>query len=217
MFTENERNEIHDLFGQYPESLTPDSFKQALRDLRARFHPDNFEKYGDETVRQLATERFQRIERLAARLEAWLQGERLEETPSTRPSNTDPLNDLRARFAFREMKIEVRTGDKDLKYRLFGTFYRWLQLGDKFKVPDTPNAFIVADEGHLGRSIGFTESIRFYLTFGEEDSLETIVRWLYERIQGSAEALIIEGDLVPVEYDRILLAVKQRSFRRLEG
>lgn len=210
-FTDTEREEIRELFGALPEHLDQEAFKKALRDLRAKYHPDNFEKYGDPTVRQLATERFQRIERLGERLEQWLKGE----TAVSATPKADPLQDPRARFAYREMKIEIRTADKDLKYHLFGTFYRWLKLGEKFKVPET-QAFLIADEDHLGRSIGFVESIRFYLTFEEADSVETIVDWLFERITGRADALLIEGDIVPIRREAILLAVKRRSLRLLE-
>ncbi len=215
-FTDQEREEIRELFGALPEQLNPEEFKKALRDLRAKYHPDNFEKFGDNTVRQLATERFQRIERLAEKMEDWFAGKKTAPGPATPyGSPADPrVLDPRARFAFREMKIEIRTGDKDLKYHLFGTFYRWLTLGERFRIPDS-KAFLIADEQHLGRSIGFVESIRVYLSFEEDDSVETISRWLYEKITGRADALLIEGELVPIDYDAILLAIKRRSFRSL--
>lgn len=215
-FTEQELQEIRELFGAQPEQLDPDTFKKTLRELRAKYHPDNFEKFGDNTVSQLATERFQRIEYLAEKLEAWWSGK----TPTALPGPSasaqgDPrILDPRARFAYREMKIEVRTGDKDLKYHLFGTFYRWLALGDKFKIPES-QAFLIADEDHLGRRIGFVESIRVYLTFEEGDSVEQIARWLSDKIEGRADALLIESELIPIDYDAILYAIKKRSFRML--
>lgn len=218
-FTDQEKEEIRELFGALPEHLNPEDFKKTLRDLRAKYHPDNFEKFGDSTVRQLATERFQRIERLAEKMEDWFSGKKMTDSPG--PASpygghaADPrVFDPRARFAYREMKIEIRTGDKDLKYHLFGTFYRWLTLGERFKIPDS-KAFLIADEQHLGRSIGFVESIRVYLTFEEDDSVADITRWLYEKIAGRADALLIEGELVPIDYESMLLAVKRRSFRSL--
>jgi hypothetical protein len=212
MFSEQERQDIREWFGTLPEQLDVDSFKKALRDLRAKYHPDNFEKFGDATVRQLATERFQRIERLAEKLEAFFRGDKPVAPPAAK--NADPVDDPRARFAYREMKIEIRTPDKDLKYHLFGAFYRWLKMGDKFKIPNS-NGFLIADEDHLGRSIGFTETIRIYLTFDEGDSLETIVGWLHERIAGRADAVLVEGEFVPINYEALLLAVKRRSFKGL--
>ena len=212
-FTEQERQEIRELFGVLPEQLDAEIFKQKLRELRAKYHPDNFEKFGDEVVRQLATERFQHIERLAEKIETWLSGISVtNKQPST--DNQQPIFDPRARFAYREMKIEIRTGDKDLKYHLFGTFYRWLTLGDRFKIPDS-QAFLIADEEHLGRRIGFVESIRVYLTFEETDSVEVIARWFFDKIAGRADALLIEGELVPIEYEAMLYAIKRRSFKLL--
>lgn len=214
-FTEQERLEIRETFGVLPEHLDAETFRKTLRELRSRFHPDNFEKFGDDTVRQLATERFQRIERLAEKIEAWLSGKLQPALPGPSAPNTDQrIFDPRARFAYREMKIEIRTGDKDLKYHLFGTFYRWLTLGDRFKIPDT-QAFLIADEEHLGRRIGFVESIRVYLTFEENDSVEVITRWLFDKIEGRADALLIEGELIPIASEAILLAIKRRSFKLL--
>ncbi len=214
-FTEQETAEIRELFGALPEQLDIETFRKTLRDLRAKYHPDNFEKFGDEVVRQLATERFQRIEQLAEKLEAWKSGKTLpgvSAPPST--SGESMIFDPRARFAYKEMKIEIRTSDKDLKYHLFGTFYRWLTLGDRFRIPDS-KAFLIADEEHAGRSIGFTESIRVYLTFEEDDSVETIVKWLYGKIAGRADVVLIEGEQVPIDYEALLLAIKKRSYKLL--
>lgn len=214
-FTEQEQQEIRELFGALPEQLDAESFKKTLRELRARYHPDNFEKFGDATVLQLATERFQRIEQLAEKMESWWNGktQALQPGPSA-PGADQRILDPRARFAYREMKIEIRTGDKDLKYHLFGTFYRWLTMGDRFKIPDS-QAFLIADEEHLGRRIGFVESIRVYLTFEETDSVENISRWLFDKIEGRADALLIESELIPIDYEAILLAIKKRSFKMI--
>jgi len=67
----------------------------------------------------------------------------------------------------------------------------------------------------LGRQIGFVESIRVYLTFEEGDSVEDITRWLFDKIEGRADALLIEGELVPIDYETILTAIKRRSFKML--
>lgn len=216
-FTEQEQAEIQALFGHRLEDLDAETFKKSLRELRAKYHPDNFERFGDDVVRQLATERFQRIERLAEKIEAWKNGS-LPAATSPQPAPPgpagDPVYDPRARFAYHQMKIEIRTSDKDLKFHLFGTFYRWLLNGDRFKIPGT-QAYIIADESHAGHKIGFVESIRLYLTFEESDTPETIVRWLFEKLVGHADTLFIEGEIVPVEWEAMLWAVKRRSFRGL--
>lgn len=215
-FTPEESAEIRELFGAPPDQLSEDTFRKTLRDLRAKYHPDNFEKFGDDTVRQMATERFQRIERLAEKIQTWLDGKSLPAAPGQQPGSrtTEIFDDPRARFAYQAMKIEIRTGDKDLKYHLFGMFYRWLTLGERFKIPET-QAYLIADEEHLGRSIGFRETIRVYLTFEETDPVENIVGWLYPKIEGRADALLIEGEIVPIDRETILNVIKRRSFRLL--
>ncbi|MCB9307597.1 MAG: hypothetical protein H6565_13465 [Lewinellaceae bacterium] len=214
-FSEQELAEFREYFGETPGEMDGEAFKAKLRQLRAKYHPDNFEKFGDETVRQLATERFQRIERLAEKIEAWRSGKMPAGNTATQKS-PDPVFDPRARFAYDQMKIEIRTGDKDLKYHLFGTFYRWLTLGDRFRIPES-KAYLIADEEHAGRSIGYMESIRVYLTFTEEDSVETVATWLAEKLAGRADTLLIEGERIPIDYDSILLAIKKRSFKLLAG
>ncbi len=210
-FTPREQEEILEFFGLSPEQIDADTLKKMLRELRAKYHPDNFEKFGDDTVRQLATERFQRIEYLAEKLEQRMSGT----LPAQAPNTQDPLFDPRAQFAYKAMKIEIRTGDKDLKYHLFGSFYRWLQLGEKFKIPDAGNAWLVADEEYRGLKIGFQETIRFYLTFDESDPVEAIVSWLWQKIDGRADAVLVEGEPVSSSFEALLLAVKRRSFRQL--
>ncbi|MCB0542116.1 MAG: hypothetical protein H6575_08195 [Lewinellaceae bacterium] len=214
-FSEQELAEFREYFGAAPGEMDGETFKAKLRQLRAKYHPDNFEKFGDDTVRQLATERFQRIERLAEKMEAWRSG-KLPAGDASAQKSTDPVFDPRARFAYDQMKIEIRTGDKDLKYHLFGTFYRWLTMGDRFRIPES-KAYLIADEEHAGRSIGYMESIRVYLTFTEEDPTETIAGWLAEKLAGRADTLLIEGERIPIDYDSILLAIKKRSFKLLAG
>lgn len=214
-FTPEESGEIRELFGFLPDQLTEDSFRKVLRELRAKYHPDNFEKFGDDTVQQLATDRFQRIERLAQKIETWLLN---KPAPGPRAQHPDDrlFNDPRARFAYQAMKIEIRTSDKDLKYHLFGLFYRWLMQGERFKIPGTNEAFLIADEDYSGRSIGFRETIRVYLTFGESDPVENIIGWLYPKIAGRADALLVEGEIIPIHPDAIGNAIKRRSFHLLE-
>ncbi len=219
-FSEQEVVDIQELFGAKPEQLDAEIFKAKLRELRAKYHPDNFEKFDDAVVRQLATDRFQRIEKLAEKLEKYGFGKALTPAPGTTvatpgASGEVAISDPSARFAYQAMKIEIRTGDKDLKYHLFSTFYRWLMLGERFKIPDAQGAYLIADEGHTGRNIGYVESIRVYLTFEENDPVENIVAWLHGKIAGRADMLLIEGNIVPIEYEAMLRVVKIRSFKAL--
>jgi hypothetical protein len=206
-FTPEEREQVRKFFGKTPEELSSEEFRETHRRLRAKFHPDNFEKFADETVREMATERFQQIERLAAKIESLLRD---EAPPPGEAASGEGGFTSGARFAFDDMKIEINTTDKDLKYHLFGTRYRWLVYGDRFKIPDTGGSIII-DENHQGHRIGYRESIRLYLTFGPSDDLDAIIRWLYERIRDRASSLLVEGKIVPIDPGAMQNAMKKLS------
>ncbi len=208
-FTIQEKEAIQKYFGVSLEELEAGVFKKQLKSLRAKYHPDNFEKFEDETVREMATERFQTIESLSQKLEHFLEN-RSKDVQVAR----EDFMSANALFAIKRLKIEVLTSDKDLKYQLFGRFYRWLQYGDTFHIPGT-KAAIVMDEGHRGTSIGYQESIRLYLTFDEDDSIEDMVQWLYDRIEGRANKLLIAGSTVYIEPYQMIYAIRQQSFLRL--
>jgi len=201
-----EKEEIQKYFGLPLEDLTPESFKQILRQLRAKFHPDAFEKFEDPTVREVMTEKFQTIERLAEKIEQYFSG---KAQPSAHPGD-EVVHRNDARFAFDKMKIEIITSDKDLKYHLFGAYYRWLKFGEKFKIPDS-QASIIIDEDHAGLSIGFRESVRLYLTFGVNENIDEITRWLFDKIEGRATYLLIEGKKINPSFSEMLTAIKRVS------
>lgn len=209
MLTQTEKEAIQKYFGKPIEELSEADFKQLRKQLRAKYHPDNFEKFEDQTVREMATERFQTIEKLAEKITQYFS------QPSAITTIGEKIFHPAAQFAFDQLKIEIITSDKDLKYNLFGTFYRWLVYGDTYKIPDT-KASIIMDENHQGTSIGFRETIRFYLTFGVEDAVEDLVDWLFSRIQGRASSLIIHGDIVNIDRDAMLRAIKKTTFLQIE-
>lgn len=211
-FTIQEKEEIRKLFGLSLEQLDLEAFRKAHRELRAKYHPDNFEHLDNEAVKEMATEKFQVIESLAGRVEAYLSGEK-PIAPTYQTDVADHLNPD-AVFTGKKLKIEILTADKDLKYHLFGTFYRWLQFGDSFKIPDTGGS-IVIDEDYAGRRIGFQESVRMYLTFGEADSIEDMVNWLYEKIEGRATKLLVAGEAVDIDPEKIVNAIKKETLLRI--
>ncbi len=207
--TQSEREAIQKYFEKALESLNPEDFQKIRKQLRTKYHPDNFEKFEDETIREMATERFQEIERLAQKLESYFAGQIQAE------EGKDQIYNPQAQFDFDKMKVEVITSDKDLKYHLFGTSYRWLVYGDRFKVPKTKEAHIVIDDNHRGMSIGYREAIRMYVTFGVHDAVEDIVDWLYERIRGRASSLLIEGEVIAINRNEMLRKIKKTSFLQL--
>lgn len=205
-WTQTERDAIQKYYGQPLEELRPENFHKIRKQLLAKYHPDNFEKFEDETIREMATERFQLIEQLNEKIALYFAGKL--------PAPEDVVFHPNAEFAFDKLKIEVITSDKDLKYHLFGTFYRWLVYGDKYKIPNT-KASIIIDEDHRGASIGYRETIRMYLTFDTGDSVEDIVSWLFGKIEGRASSLLIHGDMVAIEYEAILRAIKKTTFLQI--
>ncbi|MBK9012829.1 MAG: J domain-containing protein [Saprospiraceae bacterium] len=211
-FTIQEKEEIRKLFGLPLEQLDLEAFRKAHRELRSKYHPDNFEHLDNEAVKEMATEKFQVIESLAGRVESYLTGEK-PAAPTYQTNVADYLSP-HAVFAGKKLKIEILTADKDLKYHLFGTFYRWLQFGDSFKIPDTGGS-IVIDEDYAGRRIGFQESVRMYLTFGEADSIEDMVNWLYGKIQGRASKLLVAGETVEIDPEKIVNAIKKETLLRI--
>ena len=210
--TIKEKDEIRKLFGLQIEQLDLDTFRKAHRELRSKYHTDNFEHLDNEAVKEMATEKFQAIESLAGRVEAYLSGDKPSTT--TYDSNVEDFLRPDAVFVGKRLKIEILTSDKDLKYHLFGTFYRWLQMGDTFKIPNTGGS-IVIDEDYSGRRIGFQESVRMYLTFGEADSIEDIVKWLFGKIEGRADKLLIAGEIVEIQLEKIIRAVKRETLLRI--
>jgi len=213
--THQDREAIQKYFERPLESITPDYFKKKLKTLRAKYHPDQFEKFEDETIQEMATERFQTIERLAAKIEQLLSGRTQWQANATAQTQAEFMS-KDAVFSTKKMKIEVKTSDKDLKYDMFERFYRWLQYGETFHIPNT-SATIIMDEDQYGRRIGYQETIRIYLAFGEEQAVEEVVDWLFGKIAGRADSLIIGEELVQNDYEQILRSIKKQTFLRLEA
>ena len=212
-FSSKEREEISKLFGVPLEEMDKATFKKLQRELRSKYHPDNFEQFDNEAIKEMATEKFQRIESLSEKIENYLSGSTPTRPIVTQNDRGDYLHPD-AVFAGNKIKIEILTADKDLKYHLFGTQYRWLEFGDSFRIPNT-KASITIDEGHRGRRVGFQESIRMYLTFDEHDSIEEIVAWLYGKIAGRINTLLVAGETVVVEGDAIIVALKKETYLRI--
>lgn len=205
-----EREDIRKYFGVDLKELDNATFEKKKKALRVKYHPDNFEKFEDDTVQEMAKDRFQHIESLASKVEAYLKGDVRLKSQHPNFMNTGAI------FAAKKLKIEIITQDKDLKYHLFGSGYKWLVWGDSFKIPNT-GATIIIDEDHKGYQIGYRETIRMYLTFGENDSIDDMVDWLYGKIQERANYLIIAKEKVAIDALKIAMAIKKVSFLRLEA
>lgn len=212
-FSEKELAEISKYFGVSLEELDPEIFKTLRNQLRAKYHPDKFEKYEDDTVREMAHERFREIERLSEKIKQYMEKSG-KSKPGQKIEVSDPFLHPEAVYGFEAMQIDIRTADKDMKYHLFGTQYRWLEMGEKFKIPGT-NAYVIVQADHRGRTIGYIETVRIYLTFGVHDPIETIVDWLYYKISGRASSLIIEGNVVNIDRNEMMLYIRRKSFLQI--
>lgn len=214
MFTTQEKSDIKKYYDQPLEELDQTAFEKKRKQLRAKYHPDNFEKYEDETVREMATERFQKLEALSNKMADFFSGKIPTAIPDPKSGDTPAYRHSSAVFAAKKLKFELITRDKDLKYTLFGRKYRWLIYGDDFKIPKT-TATIVMDEDHRGNTIGYVETVRFYLTFGEEQKIEEIVDWFYPRIAEGVQKLLVDSEAVEINPSSILQAIQKVSFLRL--
>ena len=204
-----EHEEIIVLYGKSVDQMKPEEFEALHKQLRLKYHPDKFAHLGDDTVLEMAHEKFQRIETLGEKIRIYLKADHSKTTASVHLD--DDLFDENARFATDRMLLEIVTRNKDLKYHLFGTYLRWLERGDAFKIPKT-SAKIIIDENHRGSGIGFVETIRLYLAFGEEDSTSAIAQWLFHHLVQQADAIIISGERIPITLDGITHVIRRKSY-----
>jgi hypothetical protein len=54
-----------------------------------------------------------------------------------------------------------------------------------------------------------------YLSFDTDDVVENIEDWLFGKIDGRASSLLIHGDIVSIDYQAILRAIKQTTFLQI--
>ncbi len=203
----NDRLKIKEYFDKTIDQLTYEEFEEKLKALRARYHPDKFERYDDEIIRELSLSRFKEIESLADKIKKYFK------VPHAVKDNV-PVKDEIRKYAGKDFYIEILTTDKDLKYHLFGTRYRFLEYGDKYTIPGT-KASITIDANYRGRGIGFNESIKMYLTFGEQDSLSDIVHWMYLKMVDRANSIIIGDTLCKIDEGEILMAIQNKTILRI--
>ncbi len=206
-FNNEEKKLIEKYFGVVLDDLTPEVFKKERKQLMAKYHPDKCQHVDEETVMEMATERFQQIQSLTEKIDQYFDGK-------VTLSLEDKIRRDDAIFAFDQLRIEIITNDKELKYDMFGTYYRWLTFGDSFKIPDS-SAFLIMEGEHRGHQIGYVETIKLFLTFGVNDSVENIVTWFFQSIEGRAKSLIIAGKKIPVEYNAMLMAIRRKAFLQL--
>lgn len=202
--TSQDRELIQKYFGHPLEELSPEQFRALRKEIRKKYHPDNFSKFEDETVIELAKERFQQIEGLSLKVEQYLTTKDLIE-----PIEEDlPDQGYRAEG----IKLDIMTTDGSLKFQLFRSPY--IDRGDKVKI-GSGKAKLIALESYAPRvSAGFRDNIKVKLAFGPEDSVQEIVSWIFQHISGRTSSLVIENKVVQITPYEIQQAIKQEA--RLE-
>lgn len=200
--TEQDLDKIQKWLGTDLDKLTDESFTAALKTARKKFHPDNFAHLEDDGVTDMAKERFQELEKLAAKVKQHLE--------TVGQSNSEETET--ARYASDGIAIDIMTSDKTLKFQLFSS--AMIYEGDKVKIPGTSARFISRDDYLPRISTGFRDNIKVFLAFGPDDPLQVVVEWLFRQINGRTSSFVIEGKVVPVEPLAILNAVRKEA--RLE-
>lgn len=197
---------IRKFFGEDLDGLDLEAFRARLKAARKKYHPDNFTHLGDETILEMAKDRFQQIEALAGRVEAHFaaQVDRDAALAEAAP---------RVVYASDGLKIDIMTRDKALKYHLFGTSL--IFRGDQRTLPGTGARLIALEDYSPRITSGFRDNIKVHLAFGPETPLEAVVEWLYQHISGRTSTFVIEGKVVPVAPGPILAAIRQESRREL--
>ncbi len=200
--TQQDLDKIRKWLGTNLDKLSEESFAAALKAARKKFHPDNFAHLDDEGITDMAKERFQELEELAAKVKQHLEKVGDQESESTHPQ----------RYVSEGMAIDIMTSDKTLKFQLFNS--AMIYEGDKINIPGTA-AHIISRDDYLPRiSTGFRDNIKLFLAFGPDDPLQVVVEWLFRHINGRTSSFVIEGMVVPMEPLAILRAVQKEA--RLE-
>lgn len=178
-----------DLFKVPVEDLDAETIRQKRHLFHKHYHPDRFAHLKNAELDALLNEvyrdmldRLRRVEEHLLRTGHELHVDR---------DKTPPLSAV-------DLEIQLTTHDKDLKYRLFGSHFRWLERGERFRIPGS-NATLTSPGAHRGNVVGYNEHLHVFLTYGSGDPLDEIVIWLYSRIVGVVSALWVDGQRVEVE------------------
>ncbi len=207
--SKEDQDRIVKYFGKPLSEITSDNFKELHTEARKKFHPDNFTHFGDETVLEMAKERFQEIETLSSKVSAFLEG---KASAATAPSDAE--SDPNVVYRSEGMRIDIMTSDAALKFRLFRS--RLIDRGDEVKIKGT-KAKLIAMENYYNRGAGFRETVKVMLAFGEQSDLMPVVEWLFRHISGVTSSFVIEGKLVPIDPYEILKAIRQEAVKELKA
>ncbi|MBK8846528.1 MAG: hypothetical protein IPO27_08335 [Bacteroidetes bacterium] len=205
--TEQEQSDILKYFGKPLLQMQSDEFQELKRRLFAKYHPDKFQHYEDEVVLALMNDQFQKISDLCSKMEVFFGD---KNSVYQQEINSLKVNSV---FAANALPFEIITKDKDLKYKLLETHYRLIRRADKIHIKGT-QGYLYIEEDHVDQKIGFSESLKLFLTFKEEDHVELIAEWLYKKLAGTDSKLLINKQLVQIDYFQIITMLL-RTTRKL--
>jgi len=207
--TDKDRERILKYFGKDLTELKEEEFKTLQKEARRKYHPDQFAHFEDETVLEMAKERFQEIERLGKQVEAFLAGQ-------ASAAGTSGETEGPEAYAYRSdgMRIDIMTRDANLKFMLFRS--RYIERGDEVKIKGS-GAKLVSLEDYYNRSAGFRENIKVHLAFGPDADLVKVTEWLFRHISGNTTSFVIEGKVVKVAPHEILSAIRKEAIKELKA
>ena len=206
--TETDRERILKYFGKDLKELKEEEFKSLQKDARKKYHPDKFAHFEDETVLEMAKERFQEIERLGEKVEAYLAGQ------ASVAGKEDEKGEEAYAYRSDGMRIDIMTQDANLKFVLFRS--RYIERGDEVKIKGS-RAKLIALEDYYNRSAGFRENIKVHLAFGPDADLVKVTEWLFRHISGNTTSFVIEGKVVKVAPHEILNAIRKEAIKELKA
>ena len=208
--TQDDLSNLKKFFNLELNDLTEEKLKEARKEARKKYHPDNFSKFDDAIVQEMARERFQQIEILSKKLEEYLIHRKDFEEKAGMLEDDQPSNAL---YATEGIRIDIMTSDNTLKYHLFSS--RVIYKGDWTRIKGT-NAKIYSISDHSSRAaMGFRETIKVLLTFEETDSVNDIVHWFFTHISGRTTSFVIEGRVVKIDPYEIRKAIQKHSILEL--
>ena len=193
------------------EEISPEDYEKKKRKLRLKLHPDQKDAHDDEEYAEFINNRFVQFQSLCEKAEAYLY--KKEEGISQYGIEEAYLRED-AVYSADGLPIEVITRDKNLKYEMFGSRYRWLERGEKYPIPQT-DAFIRIEQDYRGSGVGFSEYIKMYLSFGTTQNLEPIIDWLFDKIKEKANGLIIQGNRIDIDKFQMGIFIKKTTFLQL--
>ncbi|MFK7971843.1 MAG: hypothetical protein AB8F95_15865 [Bacteroidia bacterium] len=207
--TQSDIDTFRKYFGTEIRSISLEDFDKTRKKLLLKYHPDRFENESD-VAKELAEDKYKEIEALCLRVKPFIG----DEDASMDYGQMDDFMRPDATFEAEGLIVQVITRDKDLKYEMFGTYYRRLEYGDKYPIPGT-DAFIRIESDHKGSAIGFNEFIRMYLSFGQGADIQVIIDWLFEKIQHKANGLIINKTRIKIDKIEMGRFIRKTTFLQL--